>query len=194
MILDGAKYILAFAHIKAGVQQAQSKFSLAKSSGNPISSDDQKAELKALVDTYIGEWKTKVPKMTTVTNPEYEGFFEMCVDLYNWCEITRKEGILQDDQVKKSVQCSLDKCRIYASSAVSNGLRCNFLEASVKPKLRDVYHHPSKMAEQDVKAWISRHGIWESVMELATCALEGVLDEIMPFLPDVRLESTNNGL
>ncbi|CAM6093907.1 unnamed protein product [Calypogeia fissa] len=139
MTLDGAKYILASAHIKAGVQRLQSKFALVESSGHPISSADQKSELKALVDTHIGEWKMKVPKMATVTNPEYEGFFKTCVDLYNWCERTRREGVLQDNQVKKGVQCELDKCRIYASGAVLNGLRCNLLEASVKPELRDVY-------------------------------------------------------
>ncbi|CAM6094612.1 unnamed protein product [Calypogeia fissa] len=94
MTLDGAKYILASDYIKAGVQRLQSKFALVELSGNPISSADQKIELKALVDTHIAEWKTKVSKMATVTNPEYEGFFETCINLYNWCEKTRKEGIL----------------------------------------------------------------------------------------------------
>ncbi|CAM6091226.1 unnamed protein product [Calypogeia fissa] len=107
MTLDGAKYILASAHMKAGVQRLQNKFALAESCGNPISSDDQKTKLKALVDTHIAEWKTKVPKMTTMTNPKYKGFFETCVDLYNWCENRRKEGILQDNMVKKGVQCDL---------------------------------------------------------------------------------------
>ncbi|CAM6084806.1 unnamed protein product [Calypogeia fissa] len=166
MTLDGCKYVLASAHIKAGIQRLQSKFALAKASGSPVSKDDQRTELKAVVKTHIDEWKTKVPKMATMTNPEYEGFFEKCVDLYNWCEKTRKEGQLEDDQVKKNVQCGLDKCRIYAFGSVSNTLRCNLLEASVKPDLRDVYQHPSKLAESDIKAWISRHGVWESVLEL----------------------------
>ncbi|CAM6094031.1 unnamed protein product [Calypogeia fissa] len=194
MTLDGTKYVLASAHIKAGIQRLQSKSAIAEVSGSPISSDDQRTELKSVVKMHIDEWKTKVSKMVTVMNPEYKGFFDKCVDLYNWCEKTRKEGHLQDDQVKKNVQCGLDKCRIYASSAVSNAPWYSLLKASVKPDLRDIYQHPSKLAELDIKAWISRHGVWESVLGLASCALDGIMDEIMTWIPESRLLSTINGL
>ncbi|CAM6096076.1 unnamed protein product [Calypogeia fissa] len=184
MTLDGAKYILALAHIKAGVERLQTKFS---HTDEIVPEEEQKRELKLLVDTHIGEWQTKVPKMASVTNPEYKGFFEKCVELYNWCEKTRKEGHLKDDAVNKGVQCGLNKCQVYASGTVSNALCCNLLEASVKRKLREVYHHPSKLAEQDIKAWIGRHGMLESVMELATCAMDGIFDEILVSVPDSRL-------
>ncbi|CAM6107529.1 unnamed protein product [Calypogeia fissa] len=184
MTLEGAKYILASAHIRAGVERLQTKFA---TSETPYSEDEQKAKLKSIVETHVGEWKIKVPKMATVTNPELEGFFEKCVELYNWCEKTRKEGHLKDNPVKKGVQCGVDKCRVYASGSVSNALRCNLLEANVKPEFRDVYHHPSKLAEIDIKSWIARHGVWESILELAACALDGILDEILPTVPDSRL-------
>ncbi|CAM6123649.1 unnamed protein product [Calypogeia fissa] len=184
MTLEGAKYILASAHIRPGVERLQTKFA---TSETPYSEEEQKAELKSIVERHVGEWKIKVPKIATVTNPELEGFFEKCVGLYNWCEKTRKEGQFKDDPVKKGVQCGLDKCRVYAYGSVSNALRCNLLEANVKPKFRDVYHHPSKLAETDIKSWIARHGVWESILELAACALDGIFDEILPSVPDSRL-------
>ncbi|CAM6094057.1 unnamed protein product [Calypogeia fissa] len=76
MTLDGCKYILASAHIKAGVQRLHSKFAFAHGSGQPISNEDQMVDLKAIVETHIAEWKTKVLKMATITNQEYIGFFE----------------------------------------------------------------------------------------------------------------------
>ncbi|CAM6082146.1 unnamed protein product [Calypogeia fissa] len=184
MTLEGAKYILASAHIRAGVERLQTKFATSKT---PFSEEEQQEQLKSVVETHVAEWKIKVPKMATVTNPELEGFFDKCVSLYNWCEKTRKEGHLKDDNIKKGVQCGLNKCRIYASGSVSNTLCCNLLEANVKPEFRDVYHHASKLAEVDIKAWIARHGVWESIMELAACTLDGIFYEILPIVPDSRL-------
>jgi hypothetical protein len=188
MTAEAAKYILKAGHIQAGLLRLQEKATKCAAAGAPMTEASIKEQSKTLISAFCSEWNVKIPKMTQILNPELGEYYQKCVELYLWAEETRKEGLKTDDPVKKAVQCGLDKCRLFTvHKHVSNELRRNLLEISVKPDMRATYHHPAGMTDNELKTWIFQCGVWETVTDLGHLALEAILHEILPEAPDERL-------
>jgi len=188
MSLEACKYILSSGNIAAGAVNIKREFETREADGRPVPENVQKDILKENVRVHVAEWGVKLPKIAALLNPAYGDFFQKCVELFNWVEREKKGEVGQEgERWRKDLVYGLDRCRMFSGQAgVSNRLRCQLLEAEVKPDLRKDWFHPAKLSENDTKLWIVTWGMWENVEGIAILALEGILDEILPFCPNNR--------
>lgn len=182
MSLDALTYILCSANIVAGLKDLRIRELEAAQMGIALGEADRKRLHEEMFSAQLKEWSTKSSKLAAVLNPEYGNFVKTCANLQEFCEREKREG-------RQTLGCGLDRACLYtAVSSVDPVLRCQLIEAQLKPDLRKAWFHPQVYSDNETKQWCHTWSMWATVESISLNVLLACFDEILEDIPLERFE------